>query len=697
MELQERVFSFFQTYRGLSFRSMTVFNWLFEATLLGSVLIVILLAARPILRKKVSSRVFLFCWLLVAVRLLLPLSLPNPYMNELRPTLSGDPGARPVADQIRVRTQDALIDLGTPAREKAPEYTVSNFLFDFGRYTSYGWTGKWVLAGYAFGAAGLLAVFLFMNLRFAGRVRKNFVDTLSPEDQDRYEALCRRYRVRPVPVWYADPLATPCVFGFFRPVIALPLTLRREELEMVLAHEICHLRSGDTRWGMARIVCVCAHWFNPLVWAAAHLSRLDMEMACDERATSKMTEQERRQYARTLILSVARRGAPSLPILASGMSMNGRQMKQRIVRIVSNPRIRQRACASLLILAMGLTFISFGTAESHEAGYDLGLDKAQYGFLMDEPYSADLPESGRTPVKLRQVETEEQAREYAGDILLSGGILPALGQEMSVSFRNGIWTAAGSNEWVKPHLGWVLCFREDGTPLGFNTHLGDDKRVNYPFEVKKSIIDHMSEVMDLFFAQIPAETEHARYLSMGDEYDRDFRYYRGACIGSDDEITALFEAALGYSPTRLTYFLDVSAFQSEKEGKYVQNLLAGLEHSVEVPKPAPTAAPFPVVWNKDITLIALDCNEEQPTRPTPQDIPAEEAVRTAIQAVLDGKELTEDQLAMCQLHYGINEYEDGSRSWSVNLWLNEERYWDILVNAADGKVLYVWDQDDGNG
>lgn len=90
-------------------RSVTFYNFLLEATLTGSILILLLLA-RVTIGKRISRLAVYAAWLLVAVRLLLPFSFPNPLMNELRPRLSGNYAARPIADQIRVRTIDAVYD-----------------------------------------------------------------------------------------------------------------------------------------------------------------------------------------------------------------------------------------------------------------------------------------------------------------------------------------------------------------------------------------------------------------------------------------------------------------------------------------------------------------------------------------------------------------------------------------------------------
>ena len=92
-------------------RAATLFNFLIEAMLTGSVMILLLLVVRRLLRRQLGNRLICLAWLLVAVRLLLPLSFPNPMMNELRPTYSDNLGVRPIADQVRVRSHDALSGL----------------------------------------------------------------------------------------------------------------------------------------------------------------------------------------------------------------------------------------------------------------------------------------------------------------------------------------------------------------------------------------------------------------------------------------------------------------------------------------------------------------------------------------------------------------------------------------------------------
>lgn len=701
MDLQQKLFTFFHDNRGLPFRSIAVFNWLLEAALMGSILILILVLARRFLRRKVGSRMILFCWLLVAARLLLPVALPNRAMNELRPTLSTDEAARPVADQIRVRVRDAMFDYGTlPMRQaedtKDTGYSLRNIVFDLSCYTSYGWTGKWALIAYVSVSGALLLAFIAQNLRFRRQMRKNRVDSLYPEETARYEAICRRYGVQPVPVSYVDPLATPCVWGVLHPQIALPLTLRPEELDSVLAHEVCHLRAGDTRWALLRILCLAAHWFNPLVWLAARLSRLDAEMACDERVTSGMDPDERLRYAGTLVLSVARRGAPGLAVTASGMSMNGRQMKQRLRSIVACERIQRRVCTVFLLLAMLATFLSFGTAESYEESYDMALDKAQYNFLMDDPYGAGLPDTGAAPVGKRVISTEGDAIGYARDILVDGGLLPGLSFMPHVSHENGLWITAGSGDGFEGGS-WVLCFADDGNVLGFNSVLPGQERRDYPFEVGQSITDHMTEVMNFFFRQVPADAPHASIEARGDQYTLETRFYRGQCLDADGNVTAQFEAPLGNAYTRLTYFLNLYALAGSGLQPLVTSALSGMDLPITVPDPAPTTPPFALIVRDGIALVAINDGAELPERLSKANVSAETALRAGIAAVQTQKGVTDEMLAACQLHYSITESDGSYRYWNMTLWHDEDHRWDVCIDAVTGKVVEVMDQDDGNG
>ena len=395
--IADALYRFLQANRGLPFRAMSVFNYLLEAALAGGVLILLMLLVRRFLRGRLGNRAIYVAWLLVAVRLLTPLAIPNPLMNELRPTWSQDAAARPVADQVRVRFNDALNDFAyelSAAQYRAAqeqgmsrqEYnrslegdTFPEVLQQFGYANSYGWTGKWFLLAYGAAAVGVAGWMIAVNAAFRRRLRRSRAGELSPSMQETYLALCSRVGVKPLPVQLVDPLPGACLTGVFRPVICLPLTMREEDIPYALQHELCHYKARDNWWSMLRLICCAVQWFNPLVWIAAKCVRTDCELACDDRVTASMGEEDRRAYAEVLLTSAARRSAPGLAVVATGMTMNGRRLKQRIAAILENRVVRRWAataflCAACVVAAMAVCTEESDPMSQRRPGYDNDLN-----------------------------------------------------------------------------------------------------------------------------------------------------------------------------------------------------------------------------------------------------------------------------------------------------------------------------------
>ncbi|WP_386067769.1 M56 family metallopeptidase [Tahibacter sp. UC22_41] len=96
----------------------------------------------------------------------------------------------------------------------------------------------------------------------------------------------------------------PCVSGLLHPVILLPADFRerfdRRERRLVLAHEIAHLRSGDLFVNALAALLRALFWFNPLLHVAQQSFRLDQELACDARVLARFPE-ARRRYAGAML------------------------------------------------------------------------------------------------------------------------------------------------------------------------------------------------------------------------------------------------------------------------------------------------------------------------------------------------------------------------------------------------------------
>ena len=318
-----------------------------EILLTSSVLIAALLVLRKAFQKTISRRVQYALWGLVVLRLLVPVNLPALHYNVLT-------AAEPVQTQVAARlerqtvalpVERAPLDQHPEARDAVPETPVNTVQQPAGPQVSAA-TDSWVAATdttavryhrmttaevltavWCAGMAVMAAWFLFTNLRFARKLRRNRIPY--PVEGCKY------------PVYLVQGLPSPCLFGLFRPAVYLtPASVESPEtLRHVLTHETTHARHGDPIWSLLRCVCLAVYWFDPLVWAAAIVSRRDCELACDEGALKRLGEDERIPYGRTLLRLIPVARKPESPMLsATTMTAGKKELKDRITRIAENRR-----------------------------------------------------------------------------------------------------------------------------------------------------------------------------------------------------------------------------------------------------------------------------------------------------------------------------------------------------------------------
>lgn len=342
-------------------RTAILYNFLLEANIMASIAILLMIFLRRFFRKPLGNSALSFGWLLVAIRLLLPLSLPNPFIYLIRSPYAPDAAIRPIAGQVQVRLFDFFGSLITarPLKGDPIQQAAMNLHQGMSNASLPITLSKIYLAGVIL----VILWFVFVNLRFRRQLKANRIEALSGKLQDDYQALCRQLKVKPLPVYLVDPLPSACLVGSFRPFIALPLTVSPKDALHVLRHELGHYQNRDHITGFLRLLCCALHWFNPLVWLAAHMSYTDAELRCDERVTRPMAAPEKEAYAGVLVLSAARHNAPGLAVLATGMTQTHKKLKARVTGILQGRRpIRWLAVVFVLLASMSLVG-AFATQE----------------------------------------------------------------------------------------------------------------------------------------------------------------------------------------------------------------------------------------------------------------------------------------------------------------------------------------------
>ena len=334
-------------------------NWIISSSLL----IVAVIALRFALRGKVSPAIGYALWLVVLVRLLVPgsvMHIPFSAATVVENTqLSQDLERLEYVDAVEHADDGSVLGImhdyvyNMEIHDWADTHTIVDYSADEEEFSRWQRSsnvknfGKNILRPAWIAGIILVAVwFVGVNVVFTRRLRRS---------RQRLEVDCPR------PVYVSHVVETPCLHGLVAPAIYVTPAVAADEVALrhVLSHELSHYRHGDHIWGIFRAAALALHWYNPLVWWAAALSRRDAELSCDEAAIACLGEGQRTDYGRTLIGLSCRGGGRDLLLNATTMTGSKRGLRERIVLIAEKPQTKAAAvffAAVILIFAAVFTF-----------------------------------------------------------------------------------------------------------------------------------------------------------------------------------------------------------------------------------------------------------------------------------------------------------------------------------------------------
>jgi beta-lactamase regulating signal transducer with metallopeptidase domain len=149
----------------------------------------------------------------------------------------------------------------------------------------------------------------------------------------------------------------PSVLGTLRPVILLPAStltgLTPEQIEMVLAHELAHIRRHDFLINLLQAFVETLMFYHPAVWWMSRSVRIERENCCDDLAVAVCGNPI--QYARALTrLEELRAGALRVMVAANGGSLLQRIRRIAAGRPESTGTSSRWAAAVVMLVVLGV-------------------------------------------------------------------------------------------------------------------------------------------------------------------------------------------------------------------------------------------------------------------------------------------------------------------------------------------------------
>ena len=393
-----------------------------EHLITSTVLMLCILLIRMLFGNRMSQRLKYGLWILVAVKLLVPLplyetdfSIMNVVQfveNQIENEKSVDPATESVSAQSeegKIISENSESEIEKDSMQNEDTENVVKKQSELQgevvdpvntKYVSGKTKEKpfvhfktlcmciWIAGVILFGS-----IILMSNIRFYLRLRKDRKQNSS--------YLCK------LKLYKTDCVDTPCLFGMVKPAIYLPagLMLGKEKLQHIMTHELTHYRHKDHIWAFIRCLCVVVYWYHPLVWLSAFLSIKDSELACDEGAVKCLGEENRKAYGVTLIEMASGAFAVSNHLVCSTSIIGGKkEMKKRIEMLVKKPKMLVSTFAAFLVLVLGVTGCTFSSSKK-ETETVAGIETKADANVIETKEKAETEKTEETSQKTPIVES----------------------------------------------------------------------------------------------------------------------------------------------------------------------------------------------------------------------------------------------------------------------------------------------------
>ena len=328
-----------------------------------SALIAVVLLVRAIFKNRVPKRMLYALWLVVLLKLCLPgtlFSLPvlsaedaaAPTQSAEQPVQTAPVIQQPAQTVTQPQTlaQQPVSPVQETAKLTAKPLTTAQ-IFQIVWFSGSALLGLWLL-----GAWLVFTVRLHRSRRFLGKSGRTRI-------------------------YGSDAVKSPCLAGLIPAVYLTEDVLETDAAELILSHELTHLRHLDFLWSLCRAVAVSVYWWNPLIWVAAICSKRDAELACDEAVAAKLPEKERLAYAHAILAQAPRKTA--------ALSLAGPPIKERILFLTKKRRTSVLCVILALLLVVSATGCSFAELTQQKAGEITMLDHAADSSANATPQEAD--------------------------------------------------------------------------------------------------------------------------------------------------------------------------------------------------------------------------------------------------------------------------------------------------------------------
>lgn len=249
-----------------------------------------------------------------------------------------------------------------------------------------------------FGAVLAFFLKLWNYYRFRVCLKQESMPVMDSRIFSALQQLSVKLSIRKIPVVYENPAVFgPITVGLWNPIIILP----KEERDMshyglILHHELVHMARKDLWLKWLWQILLCIHWFNPIFYVVDRRMNIACELSCDEAVLADLTNENRKVYGNVL-LNMAQYGTKNVAYVKSELSTTFMTQKEDLKRRLNGIiTYKKQTVLRLLLSICTLTGMLFLVACSN----------------VDISSSASYDEGNRGDSSISDLEKEEDYEEF---------------------------------------------------------------------------------------------------------------------------------------------------------------------------------------------------------------------------------------------------------------------------------------------
>lgn len=211
----------------------------------------------------------------------------------------------------------------------------------------------------------MIAIGIFLlHLRNYMKLKSSILEASQETRKHEFTSVVEKYSrllhiKRKIKVFITNIAITPFSIGILNPVIIMPEIPDAEKKDLIIFHELCHIKMQDGLIRFLQTVIVSIYWFNPLVYLMDSYLDEYRELACDELVTTQMSLTDKKAYGYLIIDMAELNSRISIPY-TNQLCGDKNKLKERIKFIMNNQKKANKYAVLLsIVMILGSSFTAF--------------------------------------------------------------------------------------------------------------------------------------------------------------------------------------------------------------------------------------------------------------------------------------------------------------------------------------------------